>query len=75
LKQQDGKDIFIFGSSDLTVSMIKLALIDEYRILVNPIILEKGKLLFQGIQKPMKLKLLNSRVFKNGNVLLSYSKL
>ncbi len=72
LKQQPGKDLFIFGSSDLAVSLMQLDLVDEFRILVNPIILGSGKLLFNGIGEPYKLKLTNTRTFQNGNVLLTY---
>lgn len=72
LKNQDGKDLFIFGSSDFTASMINAGLVDELRIMVNPILLGNGRVLFDGIDSKIKLKLSESRVFGNGNVLLSY---
>ncbi len=70
LKQQPGKDMFIFGSSDLAVSLMPLDLIDEYRLIVNPLILGDGKRMFEGLDEMYKLELLKSRTFKNGNVLL-----
>lgn len=72
LKQQPGKDLIIFGSSDLAVSLIPHGLIDEFRILVNPVALGRGKPLFQGLQQPLNLSLAQTRTFQNGNVLLVY---
>ncbi len=73
LKKQPGKDMIIFGSSDLAVSFIQHNLIDEYRIMVNPVVLGGGKPLFKGIPKRFDLKLLKARAFKSGNVLLFYA--
>ena len=72
LKQQSGKDLFIFGSSDLSANLAQMGLIDEYRIMVNPLILGNGKPLLQGIKDRLPLKLLKTRTFRNGNVLLYY---
>ncbi|HEX7621173.1 MAG TPA: dihydrofolate reductase family protein [Anaerolineales bacterium] len=51
LKKQSSKDNFIFGSSDLAISFMQHGLIDEYRIMVNPVILGEGKPIFKGLQK------------------------
>ncbi len=72
LKQQAGKDMIIFGSSDLAVTFIEHGLIDEYRIMVNPIVLGGGKSLFKGVKDKLNLKLLKTKTFKSGNVLLYY---
>jgi dihydrofolate reductase len=72
LKQQPGKDLFLFGSADLATTLIKLGLIDEYRILLNPIVLGKGSPLFKGVEKPFKLSLIKTRAFHNGNIMLYY---
>jgi dihydrofolate reductase len=72
LKKQDGKDIFILGSGQIVQQMANLELIDEYRLLVNPVLLGKGKLLFEGV-KPQHLRLLSTRTFGNGNVLMTYT--
>jgi dihydrofolate reductase len=73
LKEQNKKDMVIFGSSDLAASLIPHGLIDEIRIIMSPVILGEGKTLFEGIRERHTLKLKNSKVFGNGNVLLSYS--
>lgn len=75
LKQQPGKDIAIFGSSDLAVTLIPHGLIDEYRIMVNPVALGHGKPLFRGIDDKLELRLLKIRTFRSGNVLLYYEPL
>ena len=72
LKRQPGKDIAILGSSDLASTFTRHALIDEYRIMVNPIVLGQGTPLFRGISGKFQLKLLKARAFKSGNVLLCY---
>jgi riboflavin biosynthesis pyrimidine reductase len=47
-------------------------LIDEYQILLNPVVLGKDKTMFDGVTKNLALKLTKTRVFGNGNVLLLY---
>lgn len=74
LKTLNGKDVAIFGSSDLAASLVESGVIDEYRLLVNPLFLGEGKPLLHGITNKLNLKLTNTRVFGNGNVLLTYSK-
>jgi dihydrofolate reductase len=72
LKQQPGKDMAIFGSSDLSVTLAKLGLIDEYRIMVNPVVLGNGTRLFAGMNHRLNLKLVKTKSFSSGNVLLYY---
>lgn len=72
LAQQPGKDLFIFGSADLASTLTPLGLIDEYRIIVNPVVLGTGKPLFKGVQQKFDLKLVKNKLFKNGNILLYY---
>ena len=73
LKQEPGKDALLIGSSDLAVSLGALGLIDEYRIMVNPIALGSGKPVLQGLAADQQLRLLETRQFANGNVLLRYA--
>jgi dihydrofolate reductase len=73
LKEQPGKDLLILGSANLAVSLIEQKLIDEFRIMVNPVVLGDGAILFDGIKDRHKLKLLNIITFKSGNVLLNYT--
>ena len=72
LKQQPGKDLLLSGSANLAVSLIRQRLIDEFRIMISPVLLGHGTILFDGIKDHLKLKLLKTRTFKSGNVLLSY---
>ncbi|MDR3578160.1 MAG: dihydrofolate reductase family protein [Anaerolineaceae bacterium] len=72
LKQQPGKDFYIFGSADLAATFIQNGLIDEYRIIVNPIVLGGGLPLFKDLKDRLNLKLIKTRTFHSGNVLLYY---
>lgn len=72
LKKQPGKDIFLFGSAELASELIQHGLIDEFRIMVNPVILGSGRPLFKDIYEPLSLNLEKTRTFRNGNVLLTY---
>jgi len=72
MKQDKGQDIAILGSGTIVQALTNLGLVDEYRLMVNPVILGAGKPLFKGIKDKLSLKLLETKVFKNGNVLLRY---
>ena len=72
LKQQSGKDLTILGSGTIVAHLTDAGLIDEYQILLNPIILGNGKTMFEGVKSKPRLKLTNTRTFANGNVLLYY---
>jgi len=74
IKQQAGKDIWFLGSTTLFQEFVRLDLIDEYRINVNPTILGVGKPLFANINREIKLKLLDSNTLKSGVVLLRYER-
>lgn len=72
LKKTAGKDIAIFGSNMLCVSLMEKGLVDEFRVMVNPVAIGKGTPLFAGSTGTTRLTLRTSRVFKNGNVLNIY---
>ena len=72
MKQQSGKDMVIFGSGSIVSTFMQHGLIDEYRIIVNPIVLGNGNPLFKGINGKHNLKLLGTRVFSSGVVILYY---
>ncbi len=72
LKEKPGKDILVFGSANLAQTLMQHNLIDEYNLLVYPIVLGTGKKLFkEGIDKTV-LKLVKTESFKSGVVLLKY---
>jgi dihydrofolate reductase len=72
MKQQPGKDMVIYGSGIIVSALTRLGLIDEYRLIVNPVILGNGKPLFKGLNEKLSLKLLEARALGSGNVLLRY---
>ena len=73
MKQQPGKDMLVFGGATLVSSLMNLGLIDELRLIVNPLILGGGKALFKDVQARHTLKLIQTKPLKSGKVALSYS--
>jgi dihydrofolate reductase len=73
LKAQTGNTIAMFGSNTLCVSLMQEGLIDEFQIMVNPIVLGKGTSLFAGLPENIPLTLTDSRPFKSGAILLTYA--
>jgi dihydrofolate reductase len=69
LKQETGNDILLHGGADFTHSLTKLSLIDEYRLIIHPVVLSAGLPLFTG---PLDLNLVDSRIFPSGSVLMAY---
>ena len=72
MKKEPGKDMVIFGSGSIVSQLAQAGLIDEYQIAVIPLVLGKGRTMFDGIKEKLSLKLTNTRAFGNGNVLLCY---
>jgi dihydrofolate reductase len=72
IKNQAGKDIWLYGGASLIKTFIQLGLIDIYRISVHPIALGKGKPLFENLKERQYLKLIKTNVFKSGVVQLIY---
>jgi dihydrofolate reductase len=72
MKKQPGKEMVIYGSSSIVSAFMNLGLIDEYYLFVNPIVLGRGKPLFKDLNDKHKLKLLRTKTFSNGVVLLHY---
>ena len=71
LKQQAGKNIFV-GSPSLIVASMQLDLIDEYQLCVQPIILGKGLRLIKNINDRIDLKLIKTKIFGSGSIVLYY---
>jgi dihydrofolate reductase len=72
LKREAGPDLAILGSGTIVSQLTAARLIDEFKVLINPFILGKGRTLFEGLQDQLELRLVGSRTFKNGNVFLRY---
>jgi dihydrofolate reductase len=72
LKKETGPGIAILGSGSIVAQLAQAGLIDEYQIVMNPIVLGGGRTMFEGVEDKLHLKLTRSRTFKNGNVLLCY---
>jgi dihydrofolate reductase len=73
LKQEGDGNMLVFGSGELSASLMKANLFDEYRLCVAPIFLGKGKLLFKAGIPHQKLKLLKSQPLQTGGVILYYA--
>lgn len=72
IKQQPGKDIWFLGSVMLAQTFMRLDLIDEYRLNINPTVLGRGKPLFASLTRDFPLKLLDAQTLKSGVVALRY---
>jgi dihydrofolate reductase len=71
LKHQSGKDVFVCSPS-LIVALTKLHLIDEYQLCIHPVIAGGGLPLFKDISEKIMLKLINTKKFSGGTVILYY---
>ena len=72
IKNEPGKDIWLYGGASLTSTLIELGLVDEMALAVHPILLGAGKPLFQNIRDRIALQLINSQTYPDGLVMLSY---
>jgi dihydrofolate reductase len=72
LKQEAGQDILIFGSGKLVHTLHERDLIDEYRLMIFPLVLGSGKRLFPGGNEKKVLTLVETRTLGSGVVLLTY---
>lgn len=72
LKQEPGQDILVFGSGDLVHTLIQHNLIDEYRLVVFPIMLGSGKRLFREGSEKKTLTLKETKTFSSGVLVLEY---
>ncbi len=75
LKQQPGKDLFVFGSAKLCDSLRRSGLFDEYRICIAPIVLGNGVPLFKPGTEASRLRLLETRTLGTGALILKYAPL
>ncbi len=74
LKEQDGRDMYVFGSANLSETLINDNLFDEYRIGISPVILGSGRPLFRQGIATKNLSLVSTQQLLTGGVVLTYSK-
>jgi dihydrofolate reductase len=72
LKRQPGKDLALFAGAELASSFMRLRLLDEVRLVVNPVVLGAGKPLFKTPSERLAMQLSGTRTFRSGAVVLSY---
>lgn len=72
LKEQEGKDLVIFGSPTLASSLMELGLIDEFQFTISPIVLGEGKTFLRNINKKVHLELLHSEQIEGGVITAQY---
>jgi dihydrofolate reductase len=72
LKQQPGPDIVILGSGSIVSQLTQARLIDEYQLVLNPIVVGRGRSLFETVVDTLNLTLTKTQSFRNGNVVLWY---
>lgn len=72
LKNNPGKDIWLYGGASLITTFIDLELVDEFRLSVHPVVLGEGRPLFVDIKQRLNLNLMNTRTFSSGVVQLIY---
>ena len=72
LKRHAAADIVVMGSGSVVAQLAEAGLVDEYQIVLNPLVVGQGRTLFEGVQRKLPMKLAKSRPFANGNVVLFY---
>jgi dihydrofolate reductase len=72
IKEQGGKDIWLYGGANLIKTFIDLGLIDIYKISIHPVALGSGKPLFEDLKNRINLRLTDTRIFKSGVVEITY---
>jgi len=72
MKKEPGDSMAILGSGSIVSQLAPEGLIDEYQIVVNPVVLGQGRTMFDGVKEKLNLKLTKTRAFGNGNVFLCY---
>ena len=74
LKNQDGKDIIVYGGANFVSNLIRQGLIDEYYLFVNPVALGVGMTIFNNVDNSLNLSLVETQGFSCGIALLHYKK-
>ncbi len=72
LKGQPGEDMVILGSGSIVSALTRLGLIDEYELMVSPVVLGRGRSQFEGLDGRLKMKLIKAETLSSGIVILGY---
>jgi len=72
MKKESGDGMVIMGSGTIVSQLAQAGLIDEFQIVVNPIVLGKGRTMFEGVKDRLNFKRTSTRTFGNGNTVLCY---
>lgn len=70
--KQGSKDMVILGSGSIVTQLADEGLIDEYQIMISPVVISDGVPIFKDIKHQLNLKLISTRTFKSGAVVLTY---
>lgn len=73
LKERNGGDIITFGSPTLVQFLTNKRLVDEYRILIHPVIVNEGKRLFEHLDGQTDFRVINVETFEHGSILVTYA--
>lgn len=74
MKREVDKDLVLFAGDTLASAFIDLDLIDEYRLMVHPVVLGRGLPLFGNMERERRLRLMSGKTFSSGVVLLKYER-
>jgi dihydrofolate reductase len=72
MKKEPGDGMVILGSGTIVAQLTRERLIDEYQIIMIPVVLGGGRTMFEGVRDKPRFKLTGSRTFRNGNAMLCY---
>jgi dihydrofolate reductase len=74
MKQREAQDLVILGSGRIVAQLAQADLIDEIEIVVNPLVLGRGRTMFEGVERRLEFELSKTRQFANGNMVLWYER-
>jgi dihydrofolate reductase len=74
LKKEPGPDLVLMGSASIVSQLAEHGLVDEFQVVVNPVVLGGGKSMFAGVRSRLQLATVRTRAFSNGNVLICYAR-
>ena len=73
LKKEPGGDLVVMGSGTIVSRLASEGLVDQYQLVLTPVVLGEGRTMFEGLEKTLAFRLTKSRAFRNGRVFLSYA--